>query len=353
MEENTNSLRGEKFPLEVNYRGSKIAEFYVLNAPYMIIMEHIGEDDRLLYTSATPTDGIQELQLPLPVYPKGTRPLHQHNVAELMFVLEGTAVQHIEDRVCLYEPGHCCIMDTRIKHCEELEGRFMAVFLMLSDEFIASLQKMDLMPAADGSLTGRRSPVLSFLARIQQNKSGSEKVYLEFSPLAGTPEKLQDIRDMFLQILHQTGNFSPGAYLLTAGLMVRLFSLLENEQYYHMEQISLQDPATGTLFQEISRLLEQHNGKISRAELERLTNYNADYLNWVVKKHTRKTLTEYGQTFVLAKARDLLVNSQLSVSAIIKELGFTNRSYFYRIFREKYGMTPKAYRALFRPESRG
>lgn len=40
----------------------------------------------------------------------------------------------------------------------------------------------------------------------------------------------------------------------------------------------------------------------------------------------------------------LLSNSKLSVSDIIESVGYDNSSYFYRIFKEKYGMSPKEYR---------
>ena len=46
----------------------------------------------------------------------------------------------------------------------------------------------------------------------------------------------------------------------------------------------------------------------------------------------------------LTKAALLLKNTALSVGDIIVMVGYENTSYFYRIFTEKYGMSPKSYR---------
>ena len=40
----------------------------------------------------------------------------------------------------------------------------------------------------------------------------------------------------------------------------------------------------------------------------------------------------------------MLSNSAVPVTDIIESVGYDNTSYFYRIFREKYGMSPKEYR---------
>ena len=40
----------------------------------------------------------------------------------------------------------------------------------------------------------------------------------------------------------------------------------------------------------------------------------------------------------------LLTSSRLSIADIIGSVGYDNTSYFYRKFRERYGVSPKEYR---------
>jgi len=56
------------------------------------------------------------------------------------------------------------------------------------------------------------------------------------------------------------------------------------------------------------------------------------------------TLGEYAQTFRLARAEELLRTGSASISQIIEDLGYRNRSHFYRVFRGRYGLTPGRYR---------
>ncbi|MFW2551437.1 helix-turn-helix domain-containing protein [Klebsiella pneumoniae] len=46
----------------------------------------------------------------------------------------------------------------------------------------------------------------------------------------------------------------------------------------------------------------------------------------------------------MKKAEKLLTTTDISISEIMKELGFTNSTHFYKLFKEKYGTTPKKYR---------
>lgn len=57
-----------------------------------------------------------------------------------------------------------------------------------------------------------------------------------------------------------------------------------------------------------------------------------------------KTVTEYIRHVRLEEARELISNSDLNISEIVYSIGFTSRSYFSKIFKEKYHVTPNDYR---------
>lgn len=334
-------------PLTVQHPGSALSEMYVLNAPYMLTLEQcICPPFSFEYTRTAPGHYYHTVVPSFRPYTTRERPLHQHNFLEIMYVLEGSLTQHIEDNIYEYRAGQCCILNNHTKHCEDLAGNYKAAFLMLSDDFLHFLFQLDLMPDEACSLHIRKSPILHFIAAMFSQNTQLTKTYLDFTPKGGLSELLRRINGLFDAFLLETRDYKPGSYLLAAGLVTRLLSMLEDPSLYIMHQVSLQESRDGILFTAIARILETHDGRVSRKELERLTHYSGDYLNWIVKKHTGRSLTEYGQSFCLVKAEQLLTQTDLPVSAIIRELGFTNRSYFYRIFRQHYGMTPKIYRSV-------
>lgn len=57
-----------------------------------------------------------------------------------------------------------------------------------------------------------------------------------------------------------------------------------------------------------------------------------------------KTVTEYVRHIRLERARDLLNQADLNISQVVYSIGFTSRSYFSKIFKEKYKITPNEYR---------
>ena len=58
----------------------------------------------------------------------------------------------------------------------------------------------------------------------------------------------------------------------------------------------------------------------------------------------KRTVTEYVRHIRLEKARDLLTTSNLNISQVVYTIGFTSRSYFSKIFKEKYNISPNEYR---------
>jgi len=72
--------------------------------------------------------------------------------------------------------------------------------------------------------------------------------------------------------------------------------------------------------------------------------YDVYWLSREIKKCTGKTYKELLQERRMNQACYLLTNSKLAVSDIIESVGYDNTSYFYRKFRERYGMSPKEYR---------
>lgn len=56
---------------------------------------------------------------------------------------------------------------------------------------------------------------------------------------------------------------------------------------------------------------------------------------------------KYFEFLRLERSKQYLENSDLSISAIASELGFSNSSHFSTAFRNEYGVTPKHYRLTF------
>lgn len=63
-----------------------------------------------------------------------------------------------------------------------------------------------------------------------------------------------------------------------------------------------------------------------------------------LKNQTGLTFVAYLNSLRIAKARDLLQHSGLSMLQIALTCGFGNQAHFNRVFRKMTGLTPGAYR---------
>lgn len=68
------------------------------------------------------------------------------------------------------------------------------------------------------------------------------------------------------------------------------------------------------------------------------------YLGQVFKAQEGITVVDQINAARLAYARDYLEQKDLTVTEIMEKVGFGNESYFYRLFKRRYGTTPKEYR---------
>ena len=68
------------------------------------------------------------------------------------------------------------------------------------------------------------------------------------------------------------------------------------------------------------------------------------YVSECVRAQTGKTYKELLQKHPMETAARLLRRSDLNIQQIITQVGYENTSYFYRLFHERYGQSPREYR---------
>lgn len=61
-----------------------------------------------------------------------------------------------------------------------------------------------------------------------------------------------------------------------------------------------------------------------------------------------RTVTEYVRHVRLEKSRDLIANTELNISEVVYTIGFSSRSYFSKIFKKKYNISPSEFQNLSR-----
>ncbi|NLZ83278.1 MAG: response regulator [Clostridiales bacterium] len=83
---------------------------------------------------------------------------------------------------------------------------------------------------------------------------------------------------------------------------------------------------------------------INRNSLAEIVYLDPDYVARLFKKETGYSLMNYIIKKRIETAKDLLLNTKLSVNSISDKVGYGNYSYFTRLFKKETGITPLDYR---------
>jgi AraC-like DNA-binding protein len=274
--------------------------------------------------------------------------LHRHSHYEVVFVLEGEYIQRMENGNFRYRAGDAIFLNRSVRHGEDYDSDCVLVFLNLSPAFLESLFLSPANQLLPDTPQYQQGPIWEFLRDNRENRDARFcREYLDFFSLGGR-ERAAGLLDSMAQELTLAAT---GYGFRVQALLLEFFQALEDPSLYLLSHIRIDANSQEFLCARILGYLEAHHGRATRQELGRYFHYNGDYLNRLVKNLSGRTMTQLGQRIALEEAQRLLRETELGITEIVQQLGFVNRTYFYRIFRRETGMTPGEYRESHRSGS--
>lgn len=332
-----------------NYN-SVIDNFYRMTAPFQITTEccsGLEVHDTLTIANVT-NDQSDSNCVPMPHFLtyNDLRPLHHHDFYELMIVLEGEVINRIEDKEYTYGAGTCCLMNRNVRHAEKLCGASKLLFLSLTPDFVSELLDFYKANHFHSEMDALNDVALRFMEADLRHPG--KKDYLFFLPVFQNDSQMQRLREHADRLVQTAQAPHFGASYLVRGWICSLVEFLSASENYHVTEINLNSQGDFLLFLQISHLLEDRHGRVTRQELAERCNYSGTHINRIVQKYSGMNLFDYSMTFCMKRAAALLTETDKPISDIMQELEFTNASHFYQIFKAHYGMTPMKYRKALR-----
>lgn len=95
---------------------------------------------------------------------------------------------------------------------------------------------------------------------------------------------------------------------------------------------------------QIEEYMEKHIKTARLSELAEILGYSPVYTGSLIKKITGQSFSKEIQMRRCRRAAGLLLETELPVSEIIKDIGYENESFFRKVFKEYYGVKPVEYR---------
>lgn len=94
----------------------------------------------------------------------------------------------------------------------------------------------------------------------------------------------------------------------------------------------------------LNYIKENYSTPISIKEIAEISGFSEYHFMKFFKKHIGMTCVEYINLYRLEQAANLLTSTEKSIMDIALEVGFNNVSYFNKLFKNTYNLTPKKYR---------
>lgn len=127
------------------------------------------------------------------------------------------------------------------------------------------------------------------------------------------------------------------------------FSTMLQELYGMLsENVSLDDfpnSYNNNFIQVLQFINHNYMKDISTSDISKHLNLNQNYISQLFKKETGSTYTKYLTQLRIEKAKQLLQQTDLSLSDICAEIGYNDYFYFLKTFKKYEGMSPSTYRA--------
>lgn len=254
-------------------------------------------------------------------------PLHKHNYIELMYVYGGSMTHHIKDKTVVIQEGELLLLNQNIEHsidyCNENDiifnfiirpEFFLFLSTMLEDDNVVSRFLFD-------SLYSYENDGEFIAFKVKNNKK--VKMYIEYI-----------ITNLYEAELNKNLELK----LLVGLLLTELMNHPEDIESY------ADDSYEKVLGSMILKYIGLHYKDGSLAELSQIICQPNYKICKLVKKQTGKTFVQLIQEEKLKAAQHLLITTNISMNDLIAEVGYENISYFYKIFKKRFHVTPQQYR---------
>jgi len=261
-------------------------------------------------------------------------PKHKHNYIEIIYMVSGSTTHIINDnsKVVLNQGDMLFLNQNAYQEILPAGLEDIAInFIVLTEFFDVAFQMLD-----------GENLLKNFLVdSLRQDNKTAGYLYFKVADILPVQNLIEN---MIWSILNEQVN-KRKINQTTMGL---LFLQLLN--YTDKIEQGEDDPYDNYLTLSVLRHIEENYRDSNLTVLAKDLNQPIYLLSRLVKRSTGYTYKELLQRKRFQKAVELLGNTTLSVNDIISAVGYDNTSYFHRVFREKYKMSPRQFRTMKQQE---
>ncbi|MCD7884538.1 MAG: AraC family transcriptional regulator [Lachnospiraceae bacterium] len=253
---------------------------------------------------------------------------HCHDFFEIQYVLTGSFRQDIAGQEIQMNAGDFCFIAPNVPHNP---------YVFSNDcLFVNLLIRKGIFPHAFLNILSSSDLISNFFMRALY----SEKSNPFLVNHTGGDE---NIRLLILRLIETQKSLSSYVPYLIRAQFEELFLYIlkdHSRDFYSMTSSSRSQQK----ILDILSYIEANYNTVSLSVLSEKFNYNKSYLSRILQSYTGKSFSDIISDLRFEHARNLLLTTDQNIEDIILNIGYTDRTWFYREFKRRYGTTPAKYR---------
>jgi AraC-like DNA-binding protein len=255
--------------------------------------------------------------------------IHTHqDFSELVIVMNGSAKHIVDDEKFHIKKGDVFVISNDTAHGYEDTENFVICNIMYRSENLLS---------ADYDIKKNAGFHALFVLEPYFTKEHSFKSRLMLKPKDF--EKIHTLTDIMLSE-HQTKadgwqTFLQANFMTLVVMLSRLYSFGDSSEKMDIINIA----------KSVSYIESHYTEDISIDELAEISHYSPRHFTRIFNETYHTTPLNYILSLRISRTCSLLKESQLPISDIALQCGFSDNNYFSRIFKKRTGLTPKQFRA--------
>ncbi|HEX3076060.1 MAG TPA: AraC family transcriptional regulator [Lachnospiraceae bacterium] len=250
-------------------------------------------------------------------------PKHKHNYIEVIYMCQGNTTHIVDGNTVVLQQGDLLFLNQNaVQEILPAGSNDIAInFIILPQFFDVAFTMM-----------GEEENLLRefLIGCLMHNASVPSYLYFHVADIL----PIQNLLENMIWTIWNDQQNKRSTNQITMGLLIlQLLNYMDRLDYASNQY-------NQSFIVEVLSYVEEHYKDGSLTELSKIMNQDIYWLSREIKKLTGKTYKEILLTKRLNQSMYLLTSTKMSIAEIIESVGYDNTSYFYRIFKERFGMTP-------------
>ncbi|MEK4466248.1 AraC family transcriptional regulator [Paenibacillus sp. FSL H8-0315] len=255
--------------------------------------------------------------------------LHRHaDFSELVIVLSGTATHIVNTEESFIKKGNVFVINGSTPHAFKDPQDFKICNVMFQPELLST--------AGVDLRTSNGFQALFVLEPLYRHKhSYTSKLSLPIP-------NLEYVSFLIAGMIEEYHNKLQGYQTMLGSKFMELVVYLS--RHYDPQEKGIQGNHLMHLANALSYMEDRYLEPLTLDQIAKHSDISVRHLNRIFRSYYQTTPIAYLHRLRLERACGLLKHSNLSITQISHECGFSDSNYFTRQFTKIYGMSPKVYR---------